>query len=196
MATPTEASATSKPAAPKGKKKGPKKDKKNIPHALATVQASFNNTIVSITDQQGNVLAWSSAGRIGFKGSRKGTPFAAQLAAGNAAQIAQESGVRSLDVRVNGPGSRPRERDPRPRRRGHRHPVHQGRDADSAQRLPAAEAAQGLILKNSSEFSSVNRALDSGPGRRTQCNDGIDGGPDFPWLVIVNRSAGSAGAKQ
>ena len=93
MATPTEASATAKPAA-KGKKKGPKKDKKNIPHALATVQASFNNTIVSITDQQGNVLAWSSAGRIGFKGSRKGTPFAAQLAAGNAAQIAQESGVR------------------------------------------------------------------------------------------------------
>ena len=80
MATPTEASATAKPAA-KGKKKGPKKDKKNIPHALATVQASFNNTIVSITDQQGNVLAWSSAGRIGFKGSRKGTPFAAQLAA-------------------------------------------------------------------------------------------------------------------
>jgi len=105
MATPTEASATSKPATPKGKKKGPKKDKKNIPHALATVQASFNNTIVSITDQQGNVLAWSSAGRIGFKGSRKGTPFAAQLAAGNAAQIAQESGVRSLDVRVNGPGA-------------------------------------------------------------------------------------------
>ena len=57
MATPTEASATAKPATPKGKKKGPKKDKKNIPHALATVQASFNNTIVSITDQQGNVLA-------------------------------------------------------------------------------------------------------------------------------------------
>src|ERR1035438_6872789 len=97
MATPTEPSATSKPAAAKGKKKGPKKEKKNIPHAFATVQASFNNTIVSITDQQGNVLAWSSAGRIGFKGSLTGTP--------NAAQIAQEHGVRSLDVRVNGPGA-------------------------------------------------------------------------------------------
>ena len=138
------ASDARKASAAKGKKKGPKKEKKNIPHALATVQASFNNTIVSITDQQGNVLAWSSAGRIGFKGSRKGTPFAAQLAAGNAAQIAQEHGVRSLDVKVNGPRRRPRERDPRPRRRGHRHPVHQGRDAHPAQRLPAAQAAAGL----------------------------------------------------
>jgi small subunit ribosomal protein S11 len=89
----------------KAKKKGPKKEKKNVPHALATVQASFNNTIISITDPQGNVLAWSSAGRTGFKGSRKGTPFAAQLAAGNAAQIASEHGVRSVDVKVNGPGA-------------------------------------------------------------------------------------------
>src|SRR5512143_4351216 len=105
MATPTDASATSKPAAANGKKKGPKKEKKNIPHALATVQASFNNTIVSITDQQGNVLAWSSAGRIGFKGSRKGTPFAAQVAAQNAAQLAQEHGVRTVDVKVKGPGA-------------------------------------------------------------------------------------------
>jgi small subunit ribosomal protein S11 len=109
MATPTEAPATGKSGAAAtakaAKKKGPKKEKKNVPHALATVQASFNNTIVSITDQTGNVLAWSSAGRIGFKGSRKGTPFAAQLAAGNAAQIAQEHGVRSLDVRVTGPGA-------------------------------------------------------------------------------------------
>jgi len=105
MATPTEPSATSKPAAAKGKKKGPKKDKKNIPHAFATVQASFNNTIVSITDQQGNVLAWSSAGRIGFKGSRKGTPFAATQAALNAGNAAKIVGMRSLDVRVKGPGS-------------------------------------------------------------------------------------------
>ena len=105
MATPTESTAAAKASAAKGKKKGPKKEKKNIPHALATVQASFNNTIISITDQQGNVLAWSSAGRTGFKGSRKGTPFAAQLAAGNAAQIAQEHGVRSVDVKVKGPGA-------------------------------------------------------------------------------------------
>jgi small subunit ribosomal protein S11 len=99
------ATAAAAAAENKGKKKGPRKEKKNVPHALATVQASFNNTIVSITDSQGNVVAWSSAGRIGFKGSRKGTPFAAQLAAGNAAQIAQEHGVRSLDVRVKGPGA-------------------------------------------------------------------------------------------
>jgi small subunit ribosomal protein S11 len=105
MANPTETTAASTGKPVKGKKKGPKKEKKNIPHALATVQASFNNTIVSITDNQGNVLAWSSAGRIGFKGSRKGTPFAAQLAAGNAAQLAQDHGVRSLDVKVNGPGA-------------------------------------------------------------------------------------------
>ncbi len=105
MANPTETTAATTGKAAKGKKKGPKKEKKNIPHALATVQASFNNTMISITDAQGNVISWSSAGRIGFKGSRKGTPFAAQLAAGNAAQLAQEHGVRSLEVRVNGPGA-------------------------------------------------------------------------------------------
>ena len=104
MANPTETTAATTGKAAKARKKGPKKEKKNVPHALATVQASFNNTIISITDAQGNVLSWSSAGRIGFKGSRKGTPFAAQLAAGNAAQMATEHGVRSLDVRVNGPG--------------------------------------------------------------------------------------------
>src|SRR3974390_1183461 len=108
MATPTESTAAAKGAAATAKaakKKGPKKEKKNVPHALATVQASFNNTIVSITDQAGNVLAWSSAGRIGVRGWRRGTPFAAELAAGNAAQVAEEHGVRSLAVRVAGPGA-------------------------------------------------------------------------------------------
>ena len=91
---------------PGGKKfKAGKKEKKSIPHAIATVQASFNNTIIAIADQEGGVLAWSSAGRIGFKGSRKGTPFAAQLAATNAATIAREHGVRTVDVRVTGPGA-------------------------------------------------------------------------------------------
>jgi len=102
------ASATpEKPAAAKkGKKaRGGKKEKKTIPHAIATVQASFNNTLIAIADQEGNVLAWSSAGRIGFKGSRKGTPFAAQLAAANCAEHAKEHGVRSVDVRVTGPGA-------------------------------------------------------------------------------------------
>jgi small subunit ribosomal protein S11 len=102
------ASATpEKPAGGKRTKKarGGKKEKKNIPHAIATVQASFNNTIIAIADQEGNVLGWSSAGRIGFKGSRKGTPFAAQLAAANCAEHAKENGVRSVDVRVTGPGA-------------------------------------------------------------------------------------------
>jgi len=93
-------------AKPKGKRaRSAKKEKKNIPHAIATVQASFNNTIIAIADQEGGILAWSSAGRIGFKGSRKGTPFAAQLAAANCAEAAKEHGVRSVDVRVTGPGS-------------------------------------------------------------------------------------------
>ncbi len=111
MAEPTATSAVpEKPAAagkPTGKRArtGGKKEKKTIPHGLATVSASFNNTIVSIADQEGNILAWSSAGRIGFKGSRKGTPFAAQLAAANCAEHAKEHGVRSVDVRVTGPGA-------------------------------------------------------------------------------------------
>jgi small subunit ribosomal protein S11 len=83
---------------------GGKKEKKNIPHGRAYIYATFNNTIVSITDQQGNVLSWSSGGTSGFKGSRKSTPYAAQLAAKNAAKVAQEHGVRELDVFVKGPG--------------------------------------------------------------------------------------------
>jgi len=84
---------------------GKKREKKNVPHGVAAISATFNNTIVTISDPVGNVLAWSSAGRIGFKGSRKGTPFAAQVAAQNAAQLARDHGVRSIDVRVKGPGA-------------------------------------------------------------------------------------------
>jgi small subunit ribosomal protein S11 len=107
MAEATAASAVpEKGVKPKGKRvRAAKKEKKNVPHAIATVQASFNNTIIAIADQEGGVLAWSSAGRIGFKGSRKGTPFAAQLAAANCAEQAKEHGVRSVDVRVTGPGA-------------------------------------------------------------------------------------------
>jgi len=102
----TSAAAPEKGVKPKGKRvRAAKKEKKNVPHAIATVQASFNNTIIAIADQEGGVLAWSSAGRIGFKGSRKGTPFAAQLAAANCAEQAKEHGVRSVDVRVTGPGA-------------------------------------------------------------------------------------------
>jgi small subunit ribosomal protein S11 len=86
-------------------RKGAKREKKNVPHAVAHIQASFNNTIISIADPSGNTLAWASAGGQGFKGSRKGTPFAAQTAAQHAAQAAKEHGVRTVDVRVKGPGS-------------------------------------------------------------------------------------------
>jgi small subunit ribosomal protein S11 len=100
------AAAAGAEGAPESKKApGRKKDKKNVPFALCNVHASFNNTVISITDQAGNVLSWSSAGCIGFKGSRKGTPFAAQLAAQAAGNAAKEHGVRQIEVRVKGPGS-------------------------------------------------------------------------------------------
>jgi small subunit ribosomal protein S11 len=87
------------------KKKGGKKEKVLVPHGIAYVQASFNNTVITITDAQGNVISTSSAGGSGFKGSRKGTPFAAQQAAQKAAGEAKERGMRSLTVRVKGPGA-------------------------------------------------------------------------------------------
>ncbi len=86
-------------------KKFKRRERKNVPFGLVFVQASFNNTIVTITDQQGNTLSWKSSGSLGFRGSRKGTPFAAQQAAVNAANAAKDHGVRSVDVRVSGPGS-------------------------------------------------------------------------------------------
>ena len=89
-------------------KKGQKtrrKEKKNVPHGAAHIKSTFNNTIVSITDPTGAVISWASAGQVGFKGSRKSTPFAAQLAAESAARKAQEHGVKKVDVFVKGPGS-------------------------------------------------------------------------------------------
>ncbi len=82
-----------------------KKERKNIPTGVAHIKATFNNTLVTITDPSGNVVSWSSAGVQGFKGSRKGTPFAAQLAASDAAKKAMEHGMRSVDVYVKGPGA-------------------------------------------------------------------------------------------
>ncbi len=87
----------------KGARK-PRRERRNVPHAVANIFATFNNTIVTFSDPSGGTLCWSSGGRIGYKGSRKGTPYAAQLAAKNAAEQAQEQGVRSVDVRVKGPG--------------------------------------------------------------------------------------------
>jgi len=82
-----------------------KKEKRNIPRGVAHIQSTFNNTIVTITDPDGNVVAWSSAGTQGFKGSRKSTPFAAQLAAEDAARKAMEQGMRSVEVLIKGPGA-------------------------------------------------------------------------------------------
>ena len=88
-----------------GTRKPRRKDKKNVPLGQAHIKSTFNNTIVSITDPTGAVISWASAGHVGFKGSRKSTPFAAQLAAESAARRAQEHGVKKVDVFVKGPGS-------------------------------------------------------------------------------------------
>jgi small subunit ribosomal protein S11 len=88
-----------------GKRVRKKIERKNIPTGIAHIQATFNNTIVTITDVVGNVISWSTSGAKGFKGSRKSTPFAAQIAAEDAAKKAQEHGLRSIEVWVKGPGS-------------------------------------------------------------------------------------------
>jgi len=104
MAKPVEAGAATPEK--KGKKKTfKKKEKKHVPHGVVHIQASFNNTIVTITDGEGRTISWKSSGSLGFRGSRKGTPFAAQQASMNAANMAREHGLRSVEVRVSGPGS-------------------------------------------------------------------------------------------
>ena len=82
-----------------------RKERKNIAYGVAHIKSSFNNTIITFTDRQGNVLSWASAGNVGFKGSRKSTPYAAQMAAETATKRAMEHGVRKVDVEVKGPGS-------------------------------------------------------------------------------------------
>jgi small subunit ribosomal protein S11 len=94
-----------KQAGAKAQRRGRKKERRQVAHGQAHIKSSFNNTIITITDQQGNVLSWASSGNVGFKGSRKSTPFAAQLAAEQAAKRAAEYGVRKVDVYVKGPGS-------------------------------------------------------------------------------------------
>ena len=92
-----------KPSA--GGRRPKRRERKNIAYGIAHIKSSFNNTIITITDQQGNTIAWASSGNVGFKGSRKSTPFAAQLAAETVARRAMEHGVRKVDVQVKGPGS-------------------------------------------------------------------------------------------
>lgn len=86
-------------------KKGGRKEKKFIPEGIVYIQSTFNNTIVTITDKKGGTVSWASSGGQGFKGSRKGTPFAAQIAAETAVKKAAEHGMKSVEVRINGPGS-------------------------------------------------------------------------------------------
>ena len=87
------------------KSKGRKREKKSVPRGKAYIQSTFNNTLITLTDPNGNVLAWASAGQAGFKGSRKSTPYAAQIAAEQAARRAMEHGLRQVEVLVRGPGS-------------------------------------------------------------------------------------------
>ncbi|MFQ5816892.1 MAG: 30S ribosomal protein S11 [Terriglobia bacterium] len=108
MAKAQEEAAAGKPAAAKPAKKKEfrkKREKRHVVQGIVHVRVTFNNTIVSITDTDGHVVAWASAGSIGFKGSRKGTPFAAQRAAAQAAHAARNLGMRTVEVRVKGPGS-------------------------------------------------------------------------------------------
>ncbi|MFH1018271.1 MAG: 30S ribosomal protein S11 [Pseudomonadota bacterium] len=95
----TETTPTPKPKA------GKKKERKNVPFALAHIQATFNNTIITITDPNGSILCWGSSGAAGFKGSKKSTPFAAEVAASSTGRKAAEHGVRTLDIEVRGPGA-------------------------------------------------------------------------------------------
>jgi small subunit ribosomal protein S11 len=92
-------------AKPKTKVKSKKKTRKEIGYGVAHIQSTFNNTIITITDHQGNTVCWTSSGTAGFKGARKGTPFAAQLAAKEASNRARDYGVRYVDVRIKGPGA-------------------------------------------------------------------------------------------
>lgn len=87
------------------RKTGKRREKKNIPAGIVHIQATFNNTTVTVTDQQGNTISWSSAGTQGFKGSRKSTPFAAQLCAEQAVRAAMDHGMRTVEVRIKGPGA-------------------------------------------------------------------------------------------
>ena len=156
---------TTKPAATARRPR--KRERKNITFGVAHIKSSFNNTIVSIADPEGNVLAWASAGNVGFKGSRKSTPFAAQLAAEQCAKRAMEHGVRRVDVLVRGPGSGRETAIRSLGRRRHRSGRHQGRDPHPPQRLPPQKAASGLGIGN-------------------------EGTVEKPWLDTPDRSAGFA----
>jgi len=120
------------------------KEKRSVLQGVVHIQSTFNNTIVSITDPKGEVISWASAGTVGFKGTKKGTPFAAQMAAENAARKSLEHGLKRVDVYVKGPGFGPRDGDPLAADMRAGGEPDQGRHPHSPQRLPAAEAAASL----------------------------------------------------
>ena len=156
MAKAEQKAGAGKPAAGKaGKnKKFKKRERKNVPFGIAYVQATFNNTIVTITDQVGNTLSWKSSGSLGFRGSRKGTPFAAQQAAIERGQHGPRSRpARGRCARLRS-GFGPRVGYPRPGCRRHRGAHHPRRDAGAAQRLPSAEAAQSV--RSSTQLSAIS----------------------------------------
>ncbi len=128
-------------AKPNTVRKGRKKERKNVAFGVAHIKSSFNNTIVSISDPEGNVLSWASSGQVGFKGSRKSTPYAAQLAAEKCARAAMEHGVKKVDVLGARTGIGSRDRHPFDRRGRHRSGRHQGRHATAAQRVSPQEAS-------------------------------------------------------
>ncbi len=147
MAEPTPTSATPEKPVKGAKGKRPravKKEKKNIPHAIATVQASFNNTVITVADQEGGVLAWSSAGRIGFKGSRKGTPFRGPARRGQLRRGRQGAWSAVRGRARDGPRGRPGVGHPGAPGQRAGHQVHQGHDADPAQRVQASEAEESV----------------------------------------------------
>ena len=125
-------------------RRGRRKVRKNIPVGQAHIKTSFNNTIVSLTDREGNVIAWESAGGAGFKGSRKSTPFAAQVTADAAARKGMEQGLQKVEVFVKGPGSGRETAIRSLQAAGLEVTARQGRHAAGPQRLPAAQAAAGL----------------------------------------------------
>ena len=138
--------------------RGRRRVRKNVPFGQAHIKTSFNNTIVSLTDRDGNVIAWESAGGAGFKGSRKSTPFAAQVTADAAARKGMEHGLQKVEVFVKGPGSG-RETAIRSLQaagpRDHRDPR---RDAAGPQRLPAAQAEACLMARDTGAHSASSAA--------------------------------------
>src|ERR1700759_4473979 len=159
------------PAAPK-RARGRRKPKKNIPVGQAHIKTSFNNTIVSLTDTQGNVIAWESAGGAGFKGSRKSTPFAAQVTADAAARKGIEHGLQKVEVFVKGPGLGTRAGDPLAagrRPRGHRR---QGRHPAGTQRLPPAQAAPRIGRPRANGTRHITAVQAMSPGRAEAVSEG------------------------